>query len=93
VERALHFLLRCLEFAGELGVEIALAVDVADEIVFRLRRALRREAGLLRRSAQRGELRLPLFERLPRFLQLVERARMRRDALAIEPGERRDGAR
>src|SRR5262249_56245811 len=76
-----------------LGVQIAFAVDVPDQLALRLRRALRGEPSLLRRAAKSGELRPTLLERLTLLPQGVEGSRVRRDALAIEPGERRDGAR
>ena len=91
-QRCLQFLLRGLELARQLRVQIALPVDIADEVGARLRGALRGGLRLFGGGAKRGEFRAAGLERLAFLLELGEGCGVRRDAIAIELGERGDGA-
>ena len=93
LQRRLQLLLRGLQLAGELGVQVAAAVDVADEVAARLRRAIGRGLRALHVAAQRLELAMARVELRARFLHLVERVLMLGDAPAVELRQRRNGAR
>src|SRR6267142_335454 len=73
-QRGLELLLRDLELAGELRVQVAFPIDVADEIGAGLRRALHGRLRLFGGRAQLGELGPPLFKRPARAPELLERA-------------------
>ena len=94
-QRRLQLLLRGLQLARELRVQIAPAVDVADEVAARLRGALRRRPARFRAAArERRELRAPRLERRARRLRARRAcAACVGDAIAIELGERGDRAR
>ena len=94
-EHGLQLLLRGLQLAGELRVQVALPIDVAHELEARLRGALRRRLRPFRRRFA-GVARSALaLARAPSrvALQLGERLLMRGDAIAIELGQRGDGPR
>ena len=74
----------------ELGVQVAPAVDVADEVGLGLRGAGGGGLRFLRGGAERGELRAARLERLALAFELGERLGVRLDAIAIELGQRRD---
>ena len=92
-QRRLQFLLSGLQLAGQLRVQVASLVDVADEVGFRILGALRGGLRFFNRRARRRELGVARLERLLFLFQLRERLGVRRDAIAIEFGQRGDGAR
>ena len=90
----LQLLLRGLQLAGELGVQIALAIDVANRVA--AGRAARADLGARRGAPRRaacrgGGCRSSSVARVD--VSSVERLLVRRDAIAIELRERGDGAR
>src|SRR5207247_6193012 len=92
-ERRLKLLLRDLQLAGQLRVEIALAIDIPNRVAARLCRARGfrvRPAGL---GAQGAQAPASLVERRPRRGELLERVLMRGNAIAIEFRESRGRAR
>jgi hypothetical protein len=92
-QHLLQFLLRGLQFAGELGVQIAPPIDVAHQVVPRRGRLRRRRLRALGLGAERRQLLLALLQRRPCGRELVERSLKRHDALPIDGGQRRDRAR
>src|SRR5215217_3073494 len=88
-ERGLQLLLRRLELAGQLRVEVAPPVDIADEIGLGVCGALCRLLCGLGCGAQGGELGAARFERGTFFIHLGEALGIGRDAITIEPGKHR----
>ena len=91
-ERLLQFQLRALQLAGELGREIAAAIDLDDELRARARRAVRGDARGGRRLLQLGHLGPPRFERAVRRAQADEVLLMLLGAMAIDGGDGRNHA-
>ena len=92
-QRLLQSLLRRLQLAGHLRVQIAAAIDVAHEGVPRVCRLRRGELGALGIGAERRKPPLAYLQRRSSRGQLVERLLERGDPLAIQNGDCRDRSR
>jgi len=91
-QRRLQLLLGALQLAGQLRVEIAARIDVADEGAARLGRAVE---GVLRACGfrrQRAQTAAALLEGPARACQLGERALACRDTVGVEFGEHAEDA-
>jgi hypothetical protein len=82
-----------LELAGELGIQVTAAVDVADEVGLGLGGTGGGGLSFFRGGAERGQFRASRLERPALAFELGDGLGVRLDAVAIQLGQRRHCAR
>ena len=92
-QRRLELQLSRLQLGRDLGIEIATAVDVADEIALRQRGLLDRDLCLFSRASRCDRGSPSFLERAARGVEVLQHLLVLRDAIAVELGESGNGPR